>query len=232
MSSETVSYTSTKQQALKLTLPVFFGFVPMGIAFGIMFDDLGYHWIYAVLMGLIVFAGSVQFLSIGLLAMKAGILEIGLATFILNSRQMFFGLSLLRRYQVKGWRKLYLIFVLTDETYSLVTAANPKEGQATELYLSISFLNHMYWVVGCALGALLSRTIQFDSTGMDFTLTALFIVLALEQFKRIKVTFPFLIALIMGLGCLFVFGKSHMLLTSIIMTIAALLVKGRQQKWT
>jgi 4-azaleucine resistance transporter AzlC len=215
-------------QAFRASLPVMFGYVPLGMAFGVLFENLGYAWYLAPVMGLIVFAGAAQFMAIGLLSAQAGLIEVFISTFVLNSRHMFFGLSVLGRYRATGLKKLYLIFGLTDETYSLVTGIPTPEGvDEQRFYLLLTALNHGYWVTGCALGALAGTAIQFDTTGMDFALTALFVVLMMEQWKAVREPFPFVVAALVGLLAL-LFFRQQMLLASMGMCVA-LLLAGRSR---
>ena len=201
-----------------------FGYVPLGMAFGILFQDLGYAWYFATIMGIFVFAGAAQFMAVGLLADNAGLFEVAVSTFVLNSRHMFFGLSLLRRYNGWGLKKLYLIFGLTDETYSLITATHQPKGENEQNYYAVlTALNHFYWVMGCTLGALLGASVEFDSRGMDFALTALFTVLLIEQWKKIQNPIPFVIALGCGAVSLWLF-PDKMLLVSIALSISILLL--------
>ena len=209
--------------ALKTTMPVMFGYVPLGMAFGVLFQNLGYPWFLAPLMGLFVYAGAAQFMAVGLLAAHAGLVEVAVSTFVLNSRHMFFGASVLGRYRAAGLRKLYLIFGLTDETYSLVTSTPVPDGlDPTRFYLAVTGLNQCYWVVGCTLGALAGSEFRFDSRGMEFALTALFVVLAIEQWRNVRRPFPFVIALVAGLLALGLVPR-HMLMTALALTLAALL---------
>ncbi|AKH21639.1 AzlC family ABC transporter permease [Sedimenticola thiotaurini] len=218
---------STVGAAFRASVPVLFGYVPLGMAFGILFQDLGYAWYYAPLMGLTVYAGAAQFMAVGLLAAHASLFEVALSTFILNSRHMFFGVSLLSRYRAQGLKKLYLIFGLTDETYSLITSTHPPTGHDEQnYYLALTALNQSYWITGCALGALFGANVQFDTSGMDFTLTALFMVLMLEQWKKLREPYPFVVALLCGLAALWLF-REQMLLVSISLSIALLLLRSR-----
>lgn len=202
-----------------------FGYIPMGIAFGILFQNLGYEWYFSPLMGLLVYAGAAQFMALGLLAAQASLLEVAVAIFILNSRHLFFGVSLLDRYRAKGLAKLYLIFGLTDETYSLVTSSHsPDAGDEQQYYLALTAWNHFYWVSGCAIGALIGEAVDFDATGMEFTLTALFVVLLIEQAKKLRQAFPFIVALLSGIFALFFF-KEQMLLISIGLTLLLLMAQ-------
>lgn len=216
--------TSNLKHAFLASLPVMFGYVPLGMAFGILFQNLGFHWYYAAVMSIFVFAGAAQFMAVGLLAANAGLLEMAIATFALNSRHMFFGLSLLKRYHAKGLKKFYLMFGLTDETYSLVTSTHSPSGEDDQnYYLALTAMNHSYWVAGSALGALLGASIEFDSTGMDFALPALFMVLVIEQWKKIKNPVPFVIALGCGIFSIWFFNE-QMLLVSIGLSISILLM--------
>ena len=205
-----------------------FGYVPLGMAFGVLFQDLGYAWYFAPLMGIIIFAGAAQFMAVGLLAAHAGLMEVAISTFLLNSRHMFFGLSLLNRYTAKGLKKFYLIFGLTDETYSLITSTEEPEGvDPISYYLLITALNQSYWVIGCTLGAGLGAWLVFDTTGMDFTLTALFVVLMIEQWRKVQEPWPF--ALAFGAAVVAVlFLKQHMLVLSIALSMVVLAYQAYQ----
>ena len=204
-----------------------FGYVPLGMAFGILFQDLGYPWYFATLMGLFVFAGAAQFMAIGLLTANAGLLEVAISTLALNSRHIFFGLSVLGRYRCRGLKKTYLIFGLTDETYSLITGTEPRGDQnEQEYYLTITALNQSYWLVGCTLGAVTGSLAAFNTTGMDFALTALFLVLLIEQWAKIRERFPFVIAILSGMLAIALF-REQMLLIAIATTIVVLVLQWR-----
>ncbi|SHE93549.1 4-azaleucine resistance probable transporter AzlC [Modicisalibacter ilicicola DSM 19980] len=211
------------------TLPVMFGYLPLGAAFGILFVQLGHPWWVALLMSLFIYAGAGQFMAITLLANHAGLLEVAVATFMLNSRHLFYGLSLLKRFQGAGWRKPYLIFALTDETYSLLTNQG-RQQHGPEDHASacrISLMNQLWWVMGTLAGAVAGATIAFDSRGIEFALTALFIVLTLEQASRLRRALPFAIALFTGLGALALLPERHLLLGAIGTTSLILLAHYR-----
>ena len=207
-----------------------FGYVPLGMAFGILFQDLGYPWYFATLMGLFVFAGAAQFMAIGLLTAQAGLLEVAVSTLALNSRHIFFGLSVLGRYRARGLKKAYLIFGLTDETYSLITSTEPR-GQQNEqdYYLIITALNQTYWLVGCTLGAVTGSLADLNTAGMDFALTALFLVLLIEQWKKIRELFPFAIAMFSGMLGIVLF-REQMLLIAISTAIVVLVLQWRMSE--
>ena len=212
------------QSAFKETIPVLFGYIPLGMAFGILFNELGFHWIYAALMSLTIYAGAGQFMAVGLLANHAGFIEVAITTLLLNSRHVFYGISLINKFKTKGWRKFYLIFGLTDETYSLLTGAKPPEDkEKTKFYLMITALNQSYWVIGSIIGAILGAKLSVDTTGLDFTLPALFMVLAIEQYKTIRESRPFLMAGIVAFVSIWLFSRDNMLLMSILLSIIVLL---------
>lgn len=201
-----------------------FGYIPLGLAFGVLFSQLGHAWHYATLMAITVYAGAAQFLAVGLLASGAGLLEIGIATLLLNARHIFYGLSLAPRFPKSGLSRLYLMFGLTDETYALLTSSNPPSPEnATRFYVQVTALNQLYWVIGCTLGALLGAAFPLQADGLDFTLTALFVVLAVEQAYAIRDPRPFLIAGVSALIVLAVIDTEHMLLWAMAITTLTLL---------
>ncbi|ATJ82795.1 AzlC family ABC transporter permease [Halomonas beimenensis] len=201
-------------EALVATLPVMFGYLPLGAAFGILAGEVGVPVWGAALMSLTIYAGAGQFLALAGVGAGAGLTEVAVATLMLNSRHLFYGLSLLGRFEGAGWRKPYLIFALTDETYSLLTS-QPRHTADPAQAFRISLLNQGWWVLGSLAGALAGAALTFDSRGIEFVLTALFIVLTLEQARRLRRGLPFGIALICGLGALLLLPERHLLLGAI-----------------
>ena len=209
-----------------------FGFVPLGIAFGLLFQDLGYPWYFASLMGIIVYAGAAQFMAIGFLSAGLGVVEIAMSTFFLNSRHMFYGLSFLESFGNWNIRKLYLIFGMTDETYALLTTIQVPDGYIKErYYLYITLFAQFYWVLGCTIGAILADVLTFNTDGMEFAATALFVVLLIEQWIIVRRLLPFIVGFISSIIAL-VFFINHMLLTAIMISITSIvfmrLIKGSQ----
>jgi len=205
----------SSSSALRLTLPVMFGYVPLGFAFGLLFSDLGYAWYYATLMAVAIYAGAAQFLAVGLLAAGTGLWEMTVAVLVLNARHVFYGLSMAPRFPNSGLARGYLIFGLTDETYSLLSTLPPTVKAQTNLFVKITALNQGYWVVGCTLGALLGAELPLNTEGLDFVLTALFVVLALEQAFVVRSARPFVLALIAGVIAMLTVGADHMLLVAL-----------------
>jgi len=211
------------RRIIKQTTPIMFGYIPMGMTFGVLFQGLGYPWYFSTLMGLFIFAGAAQFMAIGLLSAGAGLTEVFISTFMLNFRHVFYGLSILEKYGKWGLRKFYLVFGLTDETYSLVTTIKaPGEVNEQNYFFFITLINQGYWVIGCTLGVLLGGLVEFNTEGMDFALTALFIVLVIEQWKNIRDILPFVIATLSSIFVL-IFFPSQMLVGSIMLSISILI---------
>ena len=214
--------------ALKVTFPVFLGYIPLGIAFGFLFTGAGYHWVYALLMSTFIYAGSVQFISVALLAAGAGLMEFLTLTLLINLRHSFYGLSMLEKFSDTGKFKPYLIFALTDETYALLTTTKVPEGASkSTFYFYIALLDHFYWVTGSVIGAVLGSVLDFDLNGMTFVLTALFVVLTIEQYYNSQSRFPFIAAIIAGVISILLFSPKNMLLVSILI---GTLILGAHEK--
>jgi len=209
---------------LKITLPICFGYLPLGVAFGMLFQELGYPWYFATLMGVFIYAGAAQFMAIGLLTASAGFVEIAIATFFLNSRHLFYGLALLNSFGNWGFRKLYLIFGLTDEVYSLMSTIEVPEGyDKSKFYFLMTLFSQSYWVLGCTIGAWTATQLTFNTQGMEFAATALFTVLLIEQWIKVRKPLPFVIALIASAIALLLFAQ-HMLLFAISLSLIMMMV--------
>ena len=212
------------RSALKISLPIMFGFVPLGIAFGLLFQELGYPWFFATLMGIIVYAGAAQFMAIGFLSVGLGVLEIAISTFFLNSRHMFYGLAFLESFGNWNLRKFYLIFGMTDETYALLTTIKVPENYIKErFYLFITLFAQLYWVLGCTIGALSADILTFNTDGIEFAATALFVVLLIEQWMMVRRMLPFILGFIASIIAL-IFFVNHMLLIAIMISIASIVI--------
>ena len=212
------------RSALKTSLPIMFGFVPLGIAFGLLFQELGYPWFFATLMGIIVYAGAAQFMAIGFLSAGLGVIEIAMSTFFLNSRHMFYGLAFLESFGNWNLRKFYLIFGMTDETYALLTTIKVPEKYIKErFYLLITLFAQLYWVLGCTIGALSADILTFNTDGIEFAATALFVVLLIEQWIMVRRILPFTLGFIASIIAL-IFFVNHMLLIAIMISIASIVI--------
>ena len=217
----------TFRVALQRTLPVLAGYLALGTAFGLLLNGIGLGVFWAAAMSILVYAGSAQFLAVSLIAGGTGLPQVALLTFLLNFRHFFYGLSMVDRYQGVGRRKGYLIFALTDETYALLAGGPPPARlEPADYYFAVAMLDHSYWILGSVLGALLGSALGVDTTGVDFAMTALFVVLAVEQWKQAKAKghAPALCGVCCGVVCLLVFGPDLFLIPALGAIVAVMLV--------
>ena len=207
------------------TLPVLAGYLFLGAGFGILLaEKTPYGPLVAGGMGLFIFAGSGQYLAVDLLANSASIISAAIATFLVNARHIFYGISLIDTYKGAGNKKPYMIFSLTDETYSLVTQNTPPEGVSRHTYcFLVSALDHLYWITGCTLGNLMGTYLPINFQGVEFVLTALFVTLFTEQWLTHKNHLPAIIGIGCTVVCLILFGKDLFLIPAMI-AIATLLL--------
>jgi 4-azaleucine resistance transporter AzlC len=213
------------REAFLRTVPVLFGYVPIGIAFGFLLVKAGYPWYFAPLMSLLIYSGATQFLALGFFMKGASLPEIVLAAVLLNLRHTFFGLSLLKKYGNLSLFKPYAVFALTDETYALVSAMEePPAERKGPYYFFLSLFNHLYWIAGTAAGALMGKAVSISLKGLDFALTALFVVLTVEQCRSTGRVRPVLTGLISGVLALIFAPAGSMLLLSILASTAILLI--------
>lgn len=222
----------TARYALLRTLPVMAGYLVLGLGFGVLLQSKGYGLGWALAMSLLVYAGSMQYVAVDLLAGGASLIAAALMTLTVNARHLFYGISMVERYRDAGPAKPYLIFALTDETYSLVCSGEVPEGVDRRGYFFlVSLLDQLYWVVGSAAGALVGSLLPFDSTGIDFSMTALFLVVMTEQWRASRDHTPALVGLGVSLVCLVVFGADNFLIPAMIgITLALTLLRGPLQR--
>ena len=218
------SERSAFSAAFKASVPVLLGYVTIGVAFGLLLVKSGQPWWIASIMSLVVYAGAAQFMAVGLLAAGTGIAEIAVLTLVINARHMVYGLSLLDRFAPCKRFKAYLVFALTDETYGILTTVKPPEGIDREaFYASVSALDQSYWVIGSTVGALVGGIIPFDTKGIEFALTALFIVLLVEQARAVRKAAPYLVATVATGGALLLVGPANFLVVAILASIVGIL---------
>lgn len=210
------------QSAFRASLPVMAGYIVLGMGFGVLLSDKGYSFLWSVLMSTTIYAGSMQYAAIDLISGGASLITTALMTLMINARHFFYGLSMLDRYQGAGKKKPYLIFALTDETYSLVVSPAPEGCDEKQYYFWVSLLDQIYWVLGSLIGGLLGPLLPFDSTGMDFAMTALFVVIFVEQWKSAKSHIPALLGLGIPLVCLMLLGAANFVIPSMILITLAL----------
>ncbi len=215
--------TSLVRAAFLKSLPVMAGYIVLGIGFGILLGEAGFGPLWALLFSLAVYAGSMQFVGVSLIAGGASVLTAALTTLMVNARHVFYSVSMYDIYRKAGKRKPALIFTLTDETYSLLCDGSAPAGEDPHQYrLLVSLFDYFYWVLGSFLGGLLGQVIPFDTTGIDFSMTALFVTVFVEQWTSTKEHHPALLGVAATLLCLLIFGQEVFLIPSMIVITLAL----------
>ncbi|MBC3889300.1 branched-chain amino acid ABC transporter permease [Acetobacterium paludosum] len=220
---------TTKKEILKYafiqTLPVLFGYVFMGIAFGILLEEAGYNFVWALFISLTVYSGSMQFVLIGLLGGGMGIISMIILTLSVQCRHIFYGLSFIEKFKAMGKRGWYMVFSLTDETYSLLCGMKiPEELNKKKVFFAVAVLDQSYWVLGCTIGGILGSFIGFDTTGIDFAMTALFVVIFIEQWYSFPSHIPAIIGICCGTAALIIFGANAFILPALIASVCLLLL--------
>ncbi len=211
-----------KQVVIK-TIPVMTGYVVLGFGFGILSENAGYGFWWVLAMSVFIYAGSMQYLMVSLLTSGASVISTALATLMVNARHLFYGISMIDRYKGAGAKKPYLIFALTDETYSLVCHGDTPEGVNPHLYyFLVSLFNQIYWIIGSLLGAVVGSAVTFNSAGIDFAMTALFVTVFVEQWLTAKNHIPAVAGVCITVICLVIFGGDLFLIPSMILILAAL----------
>ena len=207
------------------TIPVMTGYLFLGMAFGILLNSKGYHFGWAILMSLFIYAGSMQFVAVNLLTSVFNPVYAFFITLIVNARHLFYGISMLKPFKGIGKLKPYLIAGLTDETYSILCSTGPPDViDKTWFMFFVTLLDQMYWVTGSALGGLIGSLLTFDTTGIDFVMTALFTVIFINQWKAEKKHFPAITGVLVSVICLFIFGPDHFIIPSMALIVLALTI--------
>jgi 4-azaleucine resistance transporter AzlC len=225
-----------KMKALKAafpyTVPILLGFLFLGVAYGIYMDSKGFSFLYPMLMSLTVFAGSMQFVAANLLLGPFSPLTVFLITMMVNARHLFYGISMLEKYKSTGIKKWYLIFAMCDESFSINVSIEPPPGVDRGWFmLFVNLLNHGYWVLGSTLGGLLGSLVSFNTEGLDFVMTALFIVIFLDQWLKTKNHIPALIGIAASVLSLLLFRSSGFILPAMALIVICLTVlKGNIEK--
>lgn len=215
--------------ALPYTLPICIGFIVLGMSYGFLMRSKGFPLIYPMLMSLFIFAGSMEFVTVNLLLSDFNPLHVFFLTLMVNARHIFYGISMLDKYKNCGWKKPYLIFGMCDETFTVNCAVTPPEDVDKGWFMFfVTLLNQIYWVSGATLGALLGYIIHFDASGIEFVMTALFVVMFINQGEETKEHTPALMGLGCSLLCLLVFGSSNFIISAMILIVLCLSIgKGK-----
>lgn len=205
------------------TIPVLLGYLFLGLAFGLLLQEAGYSFWWALLSSTIIYAGSIQFVLVSFLGGGTSLPVVAVMTLLINSRHAFYGLSFVEKFrQMKTYP--YMVFSLTDETYSLLCSTTVPEGMdEKKAFFLISLFDQCYWITGSVLGGALGEILPFDMTGIDFAMTALFVTIFIDQWRSAKSHLPALIGLCSGVICLLIFGGSNFILPSLLITVTLLM---------
>lgn len=213
----------TIKVAFVKSLPVMAGYLVLGFGFGILLAKNGYGVVWALPMSVFIYAGAMQYIAVSLLASQASYISAAITTLMVNARYLIYGLTMIEPYKKAGKFKPYLIFGLTDETYSLVCSGEAPEGVDFHRYAFwLTLFNHCYWIIGGALGALAGSLIPFNAAGVDFVMTALFITIFIDQWRATKNHTPAVIGVVASLACLCIFGADNFLIPAMLAIGAAL----------
>ena len=205
------------------TIPIFAGFWFLGMAYGIYMNVSGFSFLYTLIMSMFIFAGSMEFVTVSLLLGAFNPLQALLLTLMINARHLFYGISMLDKYRKTGWKKSYLIFGMCDESFSInYTARIPQGIDRSWFMFFVTFLNHVYWVSGALLGCLFGSFIHFNTQGLEFVMTAMFVVIFMEQWLNENSHLSSLIGLGISVGCLIVFGAENFIIPSMLMILGVL----------
>lgn len=212
------------RKAFIASVPVMAGYIVLGAGFGIVLETKGLGLIWAVAMSVFIYAGSMQYVAIELITGGASLITTALTTLMVNARHLFYGISMVDKYKGAGRKKPYLIFALTDETYSLVCSDESVKDVNNKYlyYFTVSLLNQIYWITGTVIGSLSGRMINFSTEGIDFALTALFVTIFTEQWISEKNHGPAIAGLASSILCLIVFGKDNFLIPAMCCIVAVL----------
>lgn len=211
--------------ALGKTIPIMFSYLFLSMAFGIMMNQAGFPFYWAYLVSLTVYTGAFQFVIVSFLSAGAGIATIAFTALAMNCRHMFYGVNFLKEFKSMGKRYPYMIFSLTDETYALYCSLEyPEELDHHQVMFDIAWLSRVYWLIGTLVGALLGQIIPFDFEGVDFCMTALFVTILIDQWKKTEDHAPAVIGGVSAVVFLLIFGAARFMLPSLMVTTALLLI--------
>ena len=219
------SWLRALRAAFPQTIPILTSFCFLGLTYGVYMHSAGFSFLYPMFMSLTVFGGSLEFLLVSLLVGQFNPVQTILMAFMLQARHLFYGIAMLEQYRSAGWRRLYLIFGMCDETFSINCSAKiPEDVEPKDFYLCVTLLNHAYWVVSATVGGIVGSMLKFDTSGIDFAMTAMFVVILLERLLQEKVHISAIIGLFASVACLLIFGAEAFLLPSMALILVLLTV--------
>lgn len=216
------------QAAIPHTLPIAAGFCFLGLAYGIYMNSMGFSFLWPMLMSMTIFAGSMEFVTVNLLCSAFQPWYALLLALMVNARHLFYGVSMLSKYHGTGWKKFFLIYGMCDESFSInVSVEPPKDVDKGWFMLFVTLLNYVYWVVGATLGGIFGSFLTFDTTGIEFVMTALFVVIFLDQWKQQSNHKPACIGVLASVICLILFGGDNFIIPAMALILALLTLQRK-----
>ncbi len=219
----------TWKLAFVKSLPIMCSYFFLGAAYGIMMEETGFPWYVALLLSMTVYTGAFQFVLITFLSTGASLLTIAITALLMNSRQSFYSLTFLNDFKQMGKRKLYMIHSLTDETYAVNCTLELPRKEKEDTMFGVALLSHCYWMAATVAGAVLGQLIPFELEGIDFCMTALFVIIFMDQWKKASSHIPALAGLTCGIVCLLIFGQSSFILPALLLVSGILFFAGRKE---
>lgn len=203
----------TAKYAFKQSVPIMAGYIVLGMGFGVLLESKGYGVLWAIAMSVFIYAGSMQYVAINLITGGASLIATALMMLMVNARHLFYGISMLEKYKNTGWKKFYLIFGMCDESFTVNCTVDPPEDVDRGWFMFfVNALNQFYWVAGATSGALLGYVIHFNTKGIDFVMTALFVVMFINQWEEAEDHKPALVGVVCSVICLILFGSDSFIL--------------------
>lgn len=213
------------KKAFPYTIPIFAGFWFLGLAYGIYMNVSGFSFVYPMIMSFIIFGGSLEFVTVSMLLSPFAPLQTFVMALLIQARHIFYGISMLDKFKGTGWKKYYLIFGMCDETFSInYTADIPDDVDKGWFMFWVTLLNHFYWFSGSTIGGLVGSLLDFNFNGIDFVMTAMFVVIFLDQLLKEKEHFSSCIGITSSCICLLIFGKNNFMLPTMIIVVLLLAI--------
>lgn len=219
-----MNFKNSFRYAFRRSIPILVGFFPVGIAYGVLMAEIGYNFLWSLISSLFIYAGSLQMLMVSFLVNQVPIATVAVTALLLNSRHIFYGISFIDKFKKYGFWKYFLIYGMSDENYSLLCSYREREGVNEKwVHIFSAALIWFYWILFSALGGLIGGWISFDTTGIDFALTALFVVILMEQIKGASSKLPIVIAAVSSVLWILILGADEFLLPSLLSTVTVLI---------
>ena len=219
-----------RKNAFLKSIPIMCSYIFVSMAYGIMMENAGFGWYYSLFVSLTVYTKAFQFVLITFLSSGASIVTIALTAFLMNSRQTFYSLTFLKDFQKMGRRKLYMIHTMTDETYAVNCTLDLPEKEKEDTMFLVAFFSRCYWMAGAVLGGVIGQLLPFDMEGIDFCMTALFVIIFIDQWEKTRKHIPAMTGLGIGILCLVIFGQKSFMLSALLITSGILVITEKGGK--